>query len=308
VILERRLPWRLQRVLTHTFYIRNLTQYVFRSVLKTKPISSNNHSAFEVSTLLDKGNMDSYLLAIKSFFMFSPISCKISIVSDGSLGPEECSLLSHHIDGVNIYSPFEIGEDKDDELSMAMRNARVAYPTIRKTYDIFHSMSSENIIFLDSDVLFIKPLERSIFEVNSRARMIYNRDHDHFIQDPLFYLSDEFIKQKGLNINKRITDLNCGFMIFSSEVFDLKLIMEFISYLYKLSRFHTVMEQDAWNIVASTVPVQAMPPNYLVGENTRDYWQRLRNKDLISIHYVSSVRYRSLHYLQNGLRIIRQLA
>jgi hypothetical protein len=276
--------------------------------MKTKPIASNNHSAFEVSTLLDKGNIHAYLLAIKSFFMYSPISCKISIVSDGSLGPEECNLLSQQIEGVNIYSPFDISEDRNDELSVAMRNARVAYPTIRKTYDIFHSMSSENIIFLDSDVLFIKPLERSIFGVNERARMIYNRDHDHSIRDPLFYLSDEFIKQKKLKVNKRITDLNCGFMIFSSEVFDLKMIMEFISHLYKLSRFHTVMEQDAWNIVASTVPVQAMPSNYLVGENTNDYWQRLKTKDLISIHYVSSIRYRSLHYLQNGLRIIRQLA
>jgi hypothetical protein len=238
----------------------------------------------------------------------SPIPCKISIVSDGSLGPDERNILSRHIEGVNIYSPIEIGEDQQDELSVAMRHARVAYPTIRKTYDIYHSMSSENIIFLDSDILFVKPMERSIFEIDDRARMIYNRDHDHAVRDPLFHLSDEFIRQKNLEILKRITDLNCGFMIFSASVFDMKLIMEFISYLYKLSSFHTVMEQDAWNILASRIPVCAMPSNYLVGDNTRQFWDRLNSTDLVSIHYVSSVRYRSFHYLRNGLKIIRQLS
>ena len=301
------MPWRLKQILSHTYYIKRVTQYSFRAVLNTGPIVSNNHSSYEVSTLLDKGNINSYLLAIKSFVMHSPLSCKISIVSDGSLGAQESKLLARHIDGVNIYPPFEIGEEKDDELSVAMRHARVAYPTIRKTYDIYQCMNSENIIFLDSDLLFIKPMERSIFEVGDQAKMIYNRDHDHSVRDPSFHLSDEFIAQKGLKIHKRITDLNCGFMIFDSSVFDMKLIMEFICYLYKMSRFHTVMEQDAWNIIASQIPVRAMPSTYLVGDNTMEFWRKLKSDDLISIHYVSSIRYHSLHYLRNGLAIIRQL-
>lgn len=307
VFIEKRVPWRVQQILGHSYYISRLTRYAFKAALKTRPIASDNRSAYEVSTLLDRGNINSYLLAIKSFVMHSPVSCKISIVSDGSLGDEERKLLARHIDGVNIFPPFEIGEDRDDELSVAMRHARVAYPTIRKTYDIYQCMSSENIIFLDSDLLFLKPMERSIFEVGDQAKMIYNRDHDHSVRDPSFHLSDEFIQQKGLKIHKRITDLNCGFMIFDSKVFDMKLIMEFICHLYKMSRFHTVMEQDAWNIIASKHPVRAMPSAYLVGDNTMEFWRKLKSEDLISIHYVSSIRYHSLHYLRNGLNIIRQL-
>lgn len=307
VLIEKKMPWRLQRILSRSYYIHHLTRYAFKAALKTRPIASDNQSAYEVSTLLDKGNINSYLLAIKSFVMHSPVSCKISVVSDGSLGAEESKLLSQHIDGVNIYPPYEIGEEKDDELSVAMRHARVAYPTIRKTYDIYQCMSSENIIFLDSDLLFIKPMERSIFEVGDQAKMIYNRDHDHAVRDPSFHLSDAFIRQKGMKIHKRITDLNCGFMIFDSKVFDMKLIMEFICYLYKMSRFHTVMEQDAWNIIASEHPVRAMSSAYLVGDPTREFWRKLKSDDLISIHYVSSIRYHSLHYLRNGLAIIRQL-
>jgi hypothetical protein len=307
VLIEKRMPWRLQRILKRSFYIRHLTRYAFKAALKTRPIASDNQSAYEVSTLLDRGNINSYLLAIKSFVMHSPVPCKISIVSDGSLGPAERDLLSRHILGVNIHSPADIPEDKDDDLSVAMRHAREAFPTIRKTYDIFHTVSSENIIFLDSDYLFLKPMDRSIFDVGDHARMIYNRDHDHSVCDPLFHLSDEFIKQKQIRILKRITDLNCGFMVFSSDVFDMKRIMEFIRYLYESSSFHTVMEQDAWNILASTIPVRAMPSNYLVGDKSREFRQRLDSKDLIAVHYVSSIRYHSLHYLKNGLKVIRQL-
>jgi hypothetical protein len=290
------------------YYIRHLTRYAFQAALNTRPIASDNQSEYEVSTLLDKGNINSYLLAIKSFAMHSPIPCKISVVSDGSLGPGERDLLSRHIQGVNIHVPVEIPEEKDDELSVAMRHARVAYPTIRKTYDIFHTMSAKNIIFLDSDYLFLKPMERSIFDVGEHVRMIYNRDHDHSVCDPLFHLSGEFIRRKQIKILKRITDLNCGFMVFSAEVFDMDRILEFIRYLYESSSFHTVMEQDAWNILASTVPVRAMPSNYLVGDKSSEFRQRLKSSDLVSIHYVSSVRYHSLHYMQTGLKVIRQLS
>jgi len=308
LILEKRLPWRVKRVLQRKYYIRRLTRYAFQGALNTKPIASDNQSAYEVSTLLDRGNINSYLLAIKSFVMHSPIPCKISVVSDGSLGPAERDLLSRHIRGVNIHSPAEIPEGKDDDLSVAMRHARVAFPTIRKTYDIFHTMSSKNIIFLDSDYLFLKPMDRSIFEVGDHARMIYNRDHDHSVCDSLFHLSDEFIRQRKIKVLKRITDLNCGFMVFSSEVFDMNRIMEFIHYLYKLSSFHTVMEQDAWNILASTIPVRAMPSTYLVGNKSGEFRQRLESSDPVAIHYVSSIRYHSLHYLRNGLKVIRRLS
>lgn len=295
-------------MLKRSYYIRHLTRYAFQAALNTRPIASDNRSEYEVSTLLDRGNINSYLLAIKSFAMHAPVPCKISVVSDGSLGNAERDLLSRHIHGVNIHSPVEIPEGKDDDLSVAMRHARVAFPTIRKTYDIFHTMSSKNIIFLDSDYLFLKPMDRSIFEVGEQARMIYNRDHDHSVCDSLFHLSDEFIRQKGIKVLKRITDLNCGFMVFSSDVFDMNRIMEFIRYLYESSNFHTVMEQDAWNILASTIPVRAMPSSYLVGDPSREFWQRLDSDDLIAIHYVSSIRYHSLHYLRTGLKVIRQLS
>jgi hypothetical protein len=308
VLVEKRMPWRLQRILKRSHYIRHLTRYAFKAALKTRPIASDNRSEYEVSTLLDRGNINSYLLAIKSFVMQSPIPCKISVVSDGSLGPAERDLLSRHIRGVNIHSPAEIPEGKDDDLSVAMRHARVVFPTIRKTYDIFHTMSSKNIIFLDSDYLFLKPMDRSIFEVGDHARMIYNRDHDHSVCDSLFHLSDEFIRQRKIKVLKRITDLNCGFMVFSSDVFDLKRIMEFIRYLYESSNFHTVMEQDAWNILASTIPVRAMPSTYLVGDKSPEFRKRLESDDNIAIHYVSSVRYHSLHYLRTGRKVIRQLS
>ena len=295
-------------MLKRSYYIRHLTRYAFKAALKTRPIASDNRSEYEVSTLLDRGNINSYLLAIKSFVMHSPVPCKISVVSDGSLGPAERDLLSLHIHGVNIHSPVEIPEDRDDDVSVAMRHARVAFPTIRKTYDIFHTMSSKNIIFLDSDYLFLKPMERSIFEVGDHARMIYNRDHDHSVCDSLFHLSDEFIRQKQIKVLKRITDLNCGFMVFSSDVFDMNRIMEFIRYLYDSSNFHTVMEQDAWNILASTIAVQAMPSSYLVGDKSPEFWQRLKSNDNIAVHYVSAIRYHSLHYLQNGLKVIGQLS
>jgi len=304
LLRERRLPWAIKRRLTQEYIIMLMTKFSFKLVTATPPIRSFNDSDYEVCTLLDKGNVYAYLLAVKSFFAYSPVQCRITVVSDGSLQDRERRLLSKHVKGINIHDPFEI-ELTEDKLLVAMKAAREAYHTVRKTWDIFQAMKSKIIIFLDSDVIFLRRIHRWIFDINEKRYMIYNKDHDHSVCDPLFYLTGEFISEYNVPIHNRITDLNCGFMIFSSKAFKMDLIQRYIHFLYRRSTFHTVMEQDCWNIVASTVPSVAMPSTYVVGDYGSEFMKKLHEKDLISVHFVGGVRYKSLAYMKYALAFVK---
>ncbi len=303
LFFEKRLPWFLKKRMSVKWCIRALTLLLFKLIRITRNVVSDNTSSYEVCTLLDKANIDCYLVTIKSFVMNSPFNCKITVVSDGSLGEVEFNILRKNIKGVNIYLPININ-DPNDDLLMAMKEARNAYHTIRKTYDIYHVISSDVIIFLDSDVIIRKSLDKSIFDVNGDIELRYNRDHDHSVRDPLFYITERFVNEKGINTNIKITDLNCGFMVFSSKVFKMDLIMEYIMYLHQRFTFHTVMEQDCWNILASTISCEAMPDDYVVGDYGDDFIYRIRNRNPITVHYVGGIRYKTLDYLKDGLQVI----
>lgn len=303
---ERRLPWFLKKRMSVEYIIKLITIQLFKLIRLTPKVISHNESDYEICTLLDRGNIDSYLVAIKSFSINSPINCRITIISDGSLRQKEKNILRRHIEGVNIFSPFDI-KDTNDDLLAAMKEARIAIHTIRKTYDIYQAITSKNIIFMDSDIIVRKPLDAFIFDVGNEIKIRYNKDHDHSIRDPLFFITKKFIEENEINIRKNITDLNCGFMVFSSDVFKLDLIMQYILYLHQKYSFHTVMEQDSWNIVASTTNCEAMPESYVVGDFGADFKNKLRDLDPIMVHYVGGIRYKSFNYLIDGLKVIKKL-
>ena len=163
------------------------------------------------------------------------------------------------------------------------------------------------MVLLDSDVLFMNKIEESAFDVQNHIKIRYNRDHDHSQRDPLFYHTEIFMKQHNIEMVNKISKLNSGSMILSSDVFNINLLVDYIFYLYKQSSLYPLMEQDSWNVLASTVPVEALPDSYVVGDFTAEFRDNLKKEDIISIHYVRGIRYRSFNYLMNGLEIVKKI-
>lgn len=75
-------------------------------VTKTKPIQSIESAQTLVVTQVHHVAVEMYLLAVKSFVLqYGP--CKIEIVNDGSLTPDDLSLLNTHIENLTV---VDIGE------------------------------------------------------------------------------------------------------------------------------------------------------------------------------------------------------
>ena len=305
--VERRLPWRIKKRINRRNLRRIVTQRVFRLVRTTPPIESTNTSPYEIVTLLDKGNVDSYLLTIKSFMLHSPMDCRITVISDGSLGMQEKKLLAKHVRNINILEPIptypHLPSLTDDE-NLVLEAVRQEYIFIKKVFDLFYSTHCEFLITIDSDVLVLNDIDPTFFELGEQAAIKYNCDHDHSQHDDFFYLAERFMREMGFD--NPVTNLNSGFFILSKDCFDLELIAKYIVYVHQNAQSYYVLEQDCWNVLASAIPSAPLPDSYLVGSNFEDYQRKELRAAATSIHYVSMVRYTSFEYLSNGLKIIQK--
>lgn len=307
-VIEKRIPWFIKRRLDYKYYVKILVGWMFRLVRLTRPIESNEESDFQVCTLLDHGNVNPYLIAIKSFIGNSRIKPYITIVSDGSLNDKDKEVLRHHINGVHIHDPIVITEkDKETHRLLVADEARKKNALCKKIYDIHGIASRKVIILFDSDLIFFRTMDESLFNLDNNIKIRYNKDHDHSVRDRHFHNTQAFIERNSIPVHKLITDLNSGFVIIDSDSLNLDIMVKYIEYLYENNAFYLLMEQDAWNILASTVPSEAMPDSYAVGDNVNESRSSITKKEIISFHYVSSMRYHSLDYLAKGMKTVLKL-
>jgi hypothetical protein len=293
------LPWRVQRALTARYYLEPLTSAVFRTVLGTPPIAAGN-GPVEVLTLLDQRNVNNYLLAIKSLLLHSSESPAVTVLSDGTLRPVDVRQLEKHIPGIRVLAKEEISIPS------------ASLPTIEKWCTEYRYLSKLMYLpfasrqplslFLDSDILFHRNLPANFLRLSPGIAATYNRDHDHSRYDPHFHYLKDYAASRGISLR---TDLNCGLMLWDRARLKPLETLEFLEYLSQMHGcLHAVAEQDAWTLLASQLPVEAMSVDFLVLSNWECNTARNRARALAT-HYVSGERYRRLDYLRDGWRIIR---
>lgn len=295
------LPWRVQMALTARYYLEPLTQAVFRAVLRTPPIAAGK-GPVEALTLLDHRNVNNYLLGIKSLLLHSPEPLAVAVLSDGSLRLEDVRELERHIPGIRVLTKEEISIPSAS--MAAIHKWCTEYRYLSKLMHLPFASRHPLLLFLDSDVIFRRNLPESFFRLGPGIAATYNCDHDHSRYDPLFHYLQEYAGSRGISLR---TNLNCGLMLWDRARLKPLDSVEFLEYVSrKHGCLHAVAEQDAWTLLASQLPVEALPRDFLVLSN----WEcnNARNRaQALAIHYVSGQRYRRLDYLRDGWRIIRRL-
>src|SRR5262245_49118387 len=174
VVTERRLPYSVQRFFSREYYLQKLCRLFFRLVRSTPAVECSQSSGVEAITLLDKTNIDPYLITIKSFFLYSGLRPQVTIISDGSLTQTEEQILERHVRGVRII-PWENLDPTSLRAPQAMRdmchkalfNKRVFCPPL--------SGLKDTLIFLDSDVVFRNPIDPDLTDL-SAVDLKYNQD------------------------------------------------------------------------------------------------------------------------------------
>ncbi len=300
--LREHLPWRVRRTLNVAYYVRHLTQFVFRSVDKTPPLEADVHSRLDVLSLLDHSNVNNYLLAIKSLLLHLPTRPALTVLSDGSLQPYDIEKLRRHILGIRVLSKDQIPVPSSSEAIFARWCQE--YPYLAKLIYLPLTTEAPFLMILDSDVIFRAPLPADFGQLPPDVDAQYNCDHDHSQFDPCFNYVDEYAKPRGLRL---IKNLNCGLMIWRRSALRPLDAVQFLNYVVQRHGFlHAVAEQDAWTVLASQLRTEPLPPQFLVLSNWQ-YNTRTYRRQALAIHYVSGERYRRLDYLRDGWRIIKLL-
>ena len=299
--LKQRLPWRMQLALSPSFYVERLTDAVFRRVLSTRPLAAGDGNV-EVMSLLDRRNLNNYLLAIKSLLLNSPVPLAVTVLSDGTLRAEDRLVLQKHVHGIRVL-------ERSDVTLPAAAASEInrwcdEYPYLAKLMYLPFASRKPLLLIMDSDVIFRRSLPANFFSLRDDVAAKFNCDHDHRVYDPKFHYLEAYAADRGI---KLIHNLNCGLMLWRAAHLR---PLDSLGFLRQLAEteghLHAVSEQDAWSLLASQSIAEALPDEYLVLSNwaVNDVEHRRR---AITVHYVSGERYRRLDYLRDGRQMIRLL-
>lgn len=145
----------------------SLTTSFFRlGINLTPPIiaSSQQFPKTSLNTLLCHRDVWFYLLTIKSLFYFSKLSLGVQVIDDGSLTATDKKILSKHIKNISIIS----GDVATKKITALLKNYRYCsifresnhkgiYTHNKKLFDPILLAKTENIILIDSDIIFFNP-------------------------------------------------------------------------------------------------------------------------------------------------------
>lgn len=300
-IREGRVPYRIARWLRAESYIRVGTDIVFQLVQLTTPVESTRDADLECVTLLNGPNVAAYLVAVKSFLHFSGRRARITVISDGSISPGGIALLQKHVRSLRILQPDDFCADPFTcpEQLHSLRRGSIH---TRKLLDLPFADLAPSVLFLDSDVIFRRPIDQDFFDL-SDVLCRYNRDHDHRVHDKMFHLVERFLDQRA-NGQTLVHDLNSGLVLFDRRALRPDVVEEFFVYLNQREAIHYVMEQDCCAVLASLAGARAFSDRYWVGCNPDHVSEPLVRREAIAKHYVGGVRYRNFAYATDFLRVL----
>jgi hypothetical protein len=295
-----RIPWRVQRMMSRDYFLERLTRRAFREIFSTRPVAADRTAELEVCSLLDKRNVANYLVTIKSLFLQLPRPTAVTVLSDGSLDSDDVAVLEHHVQNIRVLRWNDV-RVPDYCAADTVERWCTEYRYLAKLMYLPFAAQRPLTMILDSDVVFRRPLGEVFHRLPKGAVVTYNCDHDHSQHDPYFHYLQQYAAGKGVS---PIRNLNCGLMVWRREHIHPEEALEFLEYLVRRQgHLHAVAEQDAWSLLASSLPHAPLPPEYLVLSNWELNTAENRQR-ATSIHYVRGQRYVTSDYLRDGKNVI----
>jgi len=130
-----------------------------RQILASRPVHTATFAASEIHVLTGRADWLNMMWALKSFYAYCHGEYALCIHDDGSLQYDHCVTLQAHFPDARII--------KREQADCEMRNYLVAYPAAerfrntnylaQKVFDFEFYLRCENMLLLDSDVLFFGP-------------------------------------------------------------------------------------------------------------------------------------------------------
>ncbi|HWE03311.1 MAG TPA: hypothetical protein VG326_12955 [Tepidisphaeraceae bacterium] len=230
--------------------------------MHTVPFSHQPGTQCEVHILIRGADVRLALWAIKSFYTFSEVVWPLVWHQGGPIDRHDRDLLSRHFPN----SRFVAEEAADSEVTYQLEkhklkrcaDARRRSVMMRKLLDCLLLSAAENVLLIDSDILFFRRPDELIHAGRSRlSRSLFNRD----CSDWPYNLTPEAAKERHcLDLVPR---LNAGLCLFRRESLPLTLIEEFLADPDILSDPWWT-EQTLHALLASRLGCDFLPETYML--------------------------------------------
>jgi hypothetical protein len=272
-------------------------RWVRHRILETRPVPLAEERSVELHMLTCGRDLLEALWTLKSFFHYSELRPQVVIHDDGSLDAEAQILLERHVPGVRI----ETRADADARIAPLLQR----YPHCRryrlgtghvlslKLFDPFLLSSAEQILLLDSDVLFFDQpvdLEQHV-QIGTGC---YQRDY----QDSYITSRQDLEAWSSAPIPLQ---LNSGILHLPRRVFDLEVLDAYCRYAFALegedTRLQRWGEQTAYAVLVAHHPAgcHALPRRYQISRGGA-------RAEAVCGHFVSD-DYRHLLYASGMSRL-----
>lgn len=193
-------------------YYKNIYR---KRILGSIPVNCSPESDFTVHTLVGERDILNALWALKTFYHFSGLRPKLFVHGDGSLSEGSIELLSTHFKNSTVIKRLDADSQMPSFLQgykhLSDFRAKRNFHCVLKLLDILRFSSSENILVLDSDVLFFNSPEQIKTSIN-RGQPFYNRDYKcSYVKGAKSFASEQKIKLK--------TQVNAGLMFLNKQFY-----------------------------------------------------------------------------------------
>lgn len=288
------------------------SNFLFRDVLTTPPVETAPSSAIILFSALNNVNCRAYILAAKSFLFFYP---KVAVViqDDGDLDDRSISELRSHIQGVTIYSKESmfraIRETMSEDVKKVMppESDYDLYTPIRILYlkclNVIARFPNKKVIFLDSDMLFLKCPDAILKWIKESSDRIFYGEGGSYLAEKFHEIGFDFKSLDIANFNSGLLGL-CGTVSHAHLAAVLKKI-----YDYDPLIFHEwEVEQSIWAVLLADrenpINLDSLEEVY-IGSGWRSY--RDLKENAVVAHFVGAIRFKNFRYLRLGRDVIKKL-
>jgi hypothetical protein len=246
----------------------------------------------EVHNLVCHRDISIALICLKSLLATSQEKLQIVVHDDGSLTDEDKTFIRAQLPNSTLVSR----DHADHELAIVLdglptiRKARLKLPHLLKVLDVPMLCRSDNVCFVDSDVLFLRR-HRGLFEISKTrsacARFILDIRTCHG-----FRLKDFW----PLGPVSPIARLNSGLFCIKRNVIDFDWVEAVCSRvgLPQILQHRSWFEQGLWAAIAARVGCEMIDRSQIA---TAEVASQIP-QDPIALHFITPVRALLEHYIQ----------
>ena len=288
------------------------SNFLFRGILKTKPIETDPKADTVLYSALNKPNCRAYILAAKSFLRFYP---KISVVvqDDGTLDQKCKDELRTHIPQITIHSKESMRKLINEQMSSKVKqlvpdfennynftNIKILY---LKFFNVIYRFNNKKVIFLDSDMIVLRQPDDIIKWVEGPYMRDLYSGGGSLLAEAFHEIGFSFKHVDIANFNSGL--IGIGTNVSEDLIYDIfNKIRKYDSSILK----QWEIEQSVWSVVLgereNVFNIDDLAEIY-IGSGWRKF-RELKNKAIVA-HFVGAIRFKNLRYLRLAWMVYKEL-